>query len=145
MKIFYVCVAISLVSLEIFLNLLLVGTAINAFILLVVITSPLWILLILFWWPMIFVAALLLKFSSVRTYMSQIITHYAKYILYTYKGSPRKKAWNFLYSLLSLGLPNNIVAQNCGFALVSASGESLQDTKLKKALTERETENLFQL
>jgi hypothetical protein len=40
-----------------------------------------------------------------------------------------------------LGLPNNIIAQNCGFALVSATGESLQD--LEKPLSEREKENLF--
>lgn len=121
-SIIYFFVALILVSLEIFLNLLAVGTAINAFIFLVVVTSPLWILLLLFWWPMFIVIALLVKFTTVRTYMTQFLTHYAKYILYNYRGQPRKKAWTFVYSLLSLGLPNNIVAQNCGFALVSASG-----------------------
>jgi hypothetical protein len=38
--------------------------------------------------------------------------------------------------MLSLGLHNQISVQNCGFALVSATGESLQD--IKKPLSDRE-------
>jgi len=86
MKVFNFLAAVTLVLLEIFLNLLAIGTAINAIIFLTVVTSPLWILLLIFWWPMILVFALLIKFTSVRTYLIQFITHYAKYILYNYKG-----------------------------------------------------------
>lgn len=109
-KVFNFFVAVSLVMLEIFLNLLAIGTAINALIFLIVATSPLWILLLIFWWPMILALALLIKFTSVRTYLIQFFTHYAKYVLYNYKGQPRKKVWTFVYSLLSLGLPSSIVA-----------------------------------
>lgn len=124
-KVFNFFVAASLILLEIFLNLLALGTAINVLIFLIVVTSPLWILLLIFWWPVILTLGFMIKFTSVRTYLCQFFTHYAKYVLYNYKGQPRKKAWTFVYSLLSLGLPSSIVAQNCGFALVSASGESL--------------------
>ncbi len=61
--------AVSLVVLEIFLNLIAVGAAINGLVFLTIATSPLWILLLIFWWPMIIILTLLLKFTSVRTYL----------------------------------------------------------------------------
>ena len=83
-KVFNFFVAVSLVLLEIFLNLLAIGTAINALIFLIVATSPLWILLLIFWWPMILALAFLIKFTSIRTYLIQFFTQYAKYVLYNY-------------------------------------------------------------
>jgi hypothetical protein len=71
----------------------------------------------------------------------QVSTFFA-WMLYKYQGRQRKTSWNVLYSLISFSLPSNIVAQNCGFAMVTATGESLQQ-ELREPLTEREAENLF--
>ena len=116
---------LALICLEIILNLICVGTAVNGFLLVLLFTSPLWVLLFVCWWPMLLIIVILLKFSSLRIYVGRVTTQFVQYLLYKYNGRQRKTFWNVLYSLLSLGLPNNIVAQNCGFALVSATGESL--------------------
>ena len=68
-KVFNFVAAVSLVLLEIFLNLIAVGAAINGLVFLTIATSPLWILLLIFWWPMILILTLLVKFTSVRTYL----------------------------------------------------------------------------
>lgn len=117
-------IPLCLISLEIFLNILAVGTAINATLVLLIITAPVWLLLIVFWWPMLIAIAFMLKCSSIRTYFQSCVLAVAHYILYRHRGQLRKQCWSGLYGLLSLGLPNSIVAQNCGFALVSVTGDS---------------------
>lgn len=64
-------------------------------------------------------------------------------MLYSHTGPLRKYSWRLLYFLYSLGISKNVVAQNCGFALVTQTGESLHD--LKKPLSPRDNQNLFQL
>ena len=136
-------IPICLITLEIFLNIVVVGTAVNAFLILLIVTSPIWLVLLVCWWPIMLGILFMLKFSSLRTYATNLVTSCMHYLLYTYKGDFRKQMWSFLYSLLSFGISNNIVAQNCGFALVSATGESLHD--LKRPLQAQEIENMFQL
>lgn len=67
-------IPLCLISLEIILNVLAVGTVVNGLLLVLIVTSPLWILLIICWWPVILAFACLLKFSSIRLYISKLIT-----------------------------------------------------------------------
>jgi len=103
-------VPLGLICLELILNLLCVGTAVNGILLLLFITSPLWISLLVCWWPMFIIIVCILRFSSLRTYINKITTEFALYLLYNYQGRHRKNFWDILYTLLSFGLPNNIVA-----------------------------------
>lgn len=134
-------IPICLITLEVFLNIVVVGAAVNAFLILLIVTSPLWLLLGLCWWPILLGILFMLKFSSLRTYAINGVTSCMHYLLYTYRGDCRKQLWSFLYCMLSFGISNSIVAQNCGFALVSATGESLPE--LKRPLQAKEIENMF--
>ncbi len=118
-------VPLCLISLEIYLNVLVVGFAIIGLLLLILFTSPLWLILFIFWWPLLLGVTCILRITSLRTYTRWLLTSSLHYVLYKYNGNLRKKCWSLLYSLLSFGLPNNIIGQNCGFALVTANGESL--------------------
>lgn len=103
-------VPICLISLEIYLNFIVVGFAITGFLVLLLITSPLWLLLIIFWWPLLLGVTCILRITSLRTYTRWLLTSSLHYVLYKYNGNLRKNCWSLLYSLLSLGLPSNIVA-----------------------------------
>lgn len=48
-----------------------------------------------------------------------------KYAFYQQTGRHRKMLWRMYYSVVSLGLSKSTLVQNSGFALVSATGESL--------------------
>lgn len=73
-KILDFVVPLGLICLEIVLNLLCVGTAINGFLLVLLFTSPLWVMLVICWWPMLLFIAILLHFSSLRVYLQRITT-----------------------------------------------------------------------
>jgi hypothetical protein len=135
-------VPLLLISLEICLNLLAIGTALNGLVLLFLFLVPVLILSLIFWWPALMIVLCLLNCTSVRMYTKRQVSTFFAWMLYKYQGRQRKTSWNVLYSLISFSLPSNIVAQNCGFAMVTATGESLQQ-ELREPLTEREAENLF--
>jgi len=103
-------VPLCLISLEIFLNVIAFGSVVNGVVLLLIVTSPLWVLLFLFWWPMILLVTCLLKFTSIYSYTCSLLWHSLYHMLYNYKGQPRKNAWSILYTMLALNLPNYITA-----------------------------------
>ena len=67
-------VPLCLISLEVFLNIVVVCTVVNAVLLMLFVTSPLWLLLMLFWWPLFVFGFCVLKSSSIRTYARRIMT-----------------------------------------------------------------------
>jgi hypothetical protein len=135
-------VPLALISLEIILNLIAVVTIINSVGLLAIVLLPVAIIGLVFSWPLLIFIYCLLKFFGVRQFTKKYFSGVIAWLLFKHKGEYRKKAWNCLYTMVSFSLPNNIVAQNCGYALVTATGESLQ-AQIKTRLSERETENLF--
>jgi hypothetical protein len=144
LRVLDILVPLGLISLEIFLNVIAFGTVINSLIVLVLVTSPLWVLLLMFWWPVLLILLAILKFTSISTYIHSLLVHSLHHMLYRYRGQSRKTIWVVLHSLLALNMPNYITAQNCGYALVSASGKSIQESELKKPMTKREQDNIFQ-
>lgn len=86
LRVLNILVPLVLISLEIFLNVIAFGTVINSLIVLVLITSPLWMLLIIFWWPVILVFLAILKCTSISTYIHSLFVHSLHYMLYRYKG-----------------------------------------------------------
>jgi|LauGreDrversion4_2_1035121.scaffolds.fasta_scaffold199071_1 hypothetical protein len=143
LKVLGILVPIILISLEIFLNVVAVGTVINGIVLLIVLTSPLWILLLMFWWPVLIVLGVLFRFTSINSYLKSLMLHSLNHMLFKYKGQSRKTIWCCVESLWALNLPNYITAQNCGYALVSATGKSIQQSDLIKPLTDQERDNIF--
>lgn len=137
-------VPIILISLEIFLNLLAIGTVINGTLLVLIVLLPLTIILCFLWWPALALIFFLIKFSTLREYTQRQISKFFSYLLYKYQGRYRKSCWNVIYSLFSFSLPASITAQNCGFALITNTGESLSDD-LRNKLEPSERENLFQM
>ena len=76
-------VPLCLISLEVFLNLVVICMVITLLFVLAfalfntglffMVTSPLWMLLFLFWSPLLLSLVLMLKFSSIRTRASQLL------------------------------------------------------------------------
>ena len=112
-------VPLGLIMLEITLNLLCVGTFINIMLVVLFVTSPVWLMMLIFGWPFMIAIACILRFQRIRLHLRDVTSKLVKYLLYKYEGRLRKTLWNCFYSLLSIGLANDVVAQNCGFALVS--------------------------
>lgn len=81
-----ILVPLVLISLEIFLNVIAFGTVINSLIVLVLLTSPLWVLLLMFWWPVLLVLVAILKCTSIGTHIHSLLVHSLHHMLYRYKG-----------------------------------------------------------
>jgi hypothetical protein len=79
-------VPIGLIILEIILNIICVGTFINGVIFVLVVTSPVWFLMLFFGWPVLLAGALVLRFASIRLYLKNVVTNGVQYLLYKYEG-----------------------------------------------------------
>ena len=73
-------VPVSLIVLELVLN----GWVFAFLMIMILVTSPLWFPLILIWWPVLIIVKLLLKYTSIWSYVRPLVIEQAYYLLYNY-------------------------------------------------------------
>jgi len=97
-----ILVPVLLIVLEIVLNVMAFTSVCNGVLILLIITSPLVMILFAFWWPMVICVALLLKFTSVKSYTYNLLLNALHHIMFKNRCAQRKYLWNWLYTFLSL-------------------------------------------
>lgn len=77
-------VPFGLIVLELVLNGMVCSSFFTFLLALFVLTSPLWIPLLIIWWPVLVIVKLLHKYTSINSYTWALFMHVAYYMLYNY-------------------------------------------------------------
>ena len=108
MLILDVIILSSVLGLELFLNVVLTSVILIVVIALVICTSPLWVPLGLLWTPMIIILGVLIRYTKFKTYIVEWGSKVIHFLIFRYRGFPKKTLWSNVYSLLARFLPRQI-------------------------------------